>query len=141
MFSKEESRKLREEFWIAFGKSYPRKWTLYKTKIKGLSFKFHFDVKKAMVSLDIDADLGRRIELWEKLISLNSILKTDYLPNAIFEDSYTLENQKEISRIYLEKIGVSIHNRNTWQETMEFLNDKMALFESFFINYSDYIRS
>ena len=38
MFNKEDSRKLREEFWIAFGKSFPIKWILYKTKIKGLSF-------------------------------------------------------------------------------------------------------
>ncbi|MFT4612543.1 MAG: hypothetical protein ACI9OT_001931, partial [Gammaproteobacteria bacterium] len=44
MFSKEESRQLREEFWTSFGKSFPRKWILYDTKIKGFSFKFDFDV-------------------------------------------------------------------------------------------------
>ena len=53
MFSKETSRQLRQEFWIAFGKSFPRKWILYNTKIKELSFKFHFDTKKALVSLDL----------------------------------------------------------------------------------------
>ncbi len=35
MFSKDESKKLREDFWIFFGKSFPRKWILYNTKIKG----------------------------------------------------------------------------------------------------------
>ncbi|HQC07300.1 MAG TPA: DUF4268 domain-containing protein, partial [Kaistella chaponensis] len=29
MFSKEEAQKYRQEFWIAFGKSFPRKWILY----------------------------------------------------------------------------------------------------------------
>ncbi|WP_337251642.1 DUF4268 domain-containing protein [Maribacter halichondriae] len=114
MFSKEESKKLRQDFWISFGKSYPRKWILYDTKIKGLTLKFHFDLKKAMVSLDLEhADLGRRIELWEKLVSLKSILKEEYLPDTIFEDSFLLDNGKEISRIYVEVNGVSIHNKNT----------------------------
>ncbi|MBQ4915774.1 DUF4268 domain-containing protein [Maribacter sp. MMG018] len=140
MFSKEESRKLREEFWISFGKSYPRKWILYKTKIKGLSFKFHFDVKKAMVSLDIEGDLNKRIELWEKIVSLKSILISDYLPDAHFEDYHLLDNHKEISRVYLIKDKVSIHNKNTWRETMEFLNKNMAAFEAFYTEYKDIIQ-
>ena len=74
MFSKEASKQLRQDFWISFGKSYPRKWTLYHTKTKGLAFKFHFDTEKAMVSLDIETtDLAHRIQLWEKLLSLKTI--------------------------------------------------------------------
>ena len=51
MYSKEEAAKLRQEFWISFGKSFPYKWTLYKTGVKNLSFRFYFDTKKAMVFL------------------------------------------------------------------------------------------
>ena len=142
MFSKEEAKKLRQDFWIAFGKSYPRNWTLYNTKIKDLSFKFYFDTTKTVVSLDLDHhDLEKRIELWEKLVSLKSILSTDYLPKAIYSDCYVLENTKEISRIYVEKLGVSIHNKNTWQQTMDFLNDNMLQFEAFFEEYKDVITS
>jgi len=101
MFSKEESKLLREEFWIAYGKSFPRKWLLYNTKIKGLSFKFHFDTKKALVALDLEDDLEHRIKHWEKLLALSSILVSDFLPEAIFEDTYYLENGKELSRIYV----------------------------------------
>ncbi len=140
MFSKEESRKLREAFWIAFGKSYPRKWILYKTGKKGLVFKFHFDLKQAMVSLDVVGDLEQRIETWEKLSSLKNLLLADYLPNAVFKDYYHLENQKEISRIYVEKHDVSIHNKNTWQETMVFLHCTMLCFEDFFLTYEDIIK-
>src|SRR5690606_39482215 len=101
-----------------------RKWILYHTKIKDFSFKFHFDTKVAIVSLDIEnQDLGKRIELWEKLISLRSILEDEYLPNIRFDDSIIMENGKEISRIWISKEHVSIHNKNTWQETMEFLNE------------------
>lgn len=54
MFSKQEAQQLKKEFWTAFGKSFPRKWILYDTKIKDLSFKFYADKKKAEVSLDIE---------------------------------------------------------------------------------------
>lgn len=141
MFSKEDSRKLREEFWIAFGKSFPNKWILYKTKIKGLSFKFHFDLRMAMVSIDVDTDLEQRIKVWEKLVALKSILLDEYLPEAVYEDFFLLDNKKEISRIYVELINVSIHNKNTWRETMEFLNQSMLKIEIFFEEYKDVIDS
>jgi len=141
MFSKEESRLLREEFWTSFGKSFPRKWLLYNTKIKGLSFKFYFDTKKAFVSLDLEDDLENRINYWEKLQSLQSILRDEYLPEVIFEEEFYLENGKEISRIYVPlEQKVSIHNKNTWQETMVFFNIHMNLFEAFFEEYKDIIK-
>lgn len=141
MFSKEESKQLRKEFWISFGKSYPHKWILYNTKVKGLALKFHFDLRIALVSMDIEtSDLGQRIELWEKLHSLKSILTEEYLPETVFEDSFLLENGKEISRVYVRKEGVSIHNKNSWQETMIFFNDNMLLFEDFFFEYKEIIQ-
>jgi hypothetical protein len=142
MFSKEDSKRLRQDFWISFGKSYPNKWVLYDTKIKGLSLKFHFDLKMAMVSLDIEtSDLDQRIKLWEKIVSLKSILIDEYLPKAEFQDFYLLENKKEISRIYVSITNVSIHNKNTWQETMQFLNQQMIHLENFFTEYQDIIDS
>ncbi|MDX1766872.1 MAG: DUF4268 domain-containing protein [Arenibacter troitsensis] len=141
MFSKEESKKLRQDFWISFGKSFPRKWILYNTGIKDFSFKFHFDLSIAMVSMDIEnQDLEKRLELWEKLISLQSLFKEEYLPNALFEDTVFLNNGKEISRISVSLENVSIHNKNTWQETMVFLKDNMVKFEDFFNEYEDIIR-
>ncbi len=142
MFGKEESRLLRQEFWTSFGKSFPRKWILYNTKIKGLSFKFYFDTKKAFVSLDLEDDLENRINCWEKLVALKSILQDEYLPNAIYEEEFYLDNGKEISRIYVPlEQKMSIHNKNTWRDTMEFFNEKMLLFEAFFEEYKDVIKT
>lgn len=138
MFSKEESRLLRQEFWTSFGKSFPRKWILYDTKIKGFSFKFHFDVKTALVALDLEDDLENRIKYWEKLQSLKSIIVDEYLPELIFEEEYLLENGKEISRIYVPlEQKVSIHNKNSWRDVMVFFNETMNQFELFFEEYRD----
>ncbi|MFH4968178.1 DUF4268 domain-containing protein [Gaetbulibacter sp. M240] len=142
MFSKEESRLLRQEFWTSFGKSFPRKWLLYNTKMKGLNFKFHFDTRTALVALDLEDPLENRIQFWEKLVALKSMLTDDYLPEAIYEESYLLDSGKEISRIYVPlEQKVSIHNKNTWQEVMLFFNEKMNLFEAFFQEYRDIIDS
>ncbi|WP_027137538.1 DUF4268 domain-containing protein [Gaetbulibacter saemankumensis] len=142
MFSKEESRRLRQEFWTSFGKSFPRKWILYDTKMKGLSFKFYFDNKNALIALDLEDDLENRINYWEKLVALKTILLEEYLPDAIYEEEYILDNEKEISRIYVPlDQKVSIHNKNTWRDVMEFFNENMILFETFFEEYKDIIKS
>ncbi|WP_242084583.1 DUF4268 domain-containing protein [Aestuariivivens sediminis] len=140
MFSKEESRRIRQEFWTSFGKSFPRKWILYNTKLKGLSFKFHFDTKNALVALELEDPLEKRIAYWDKLTGLKSILKEDYLPNAIYDEICLLDNGKEISRIYVPlENKVSIHNKNSWQEVMLFFNNTMGLFEAFFVAYKEVI--
>ena len=142
MFSKEESRLLREDFWTSFGKSFPRKWVLYDTKIKGFSFKFHFDTKTDLVALDLEDDLENRITYWEKLQSMKTILLDDFLPDAIFEEEYFLDNTKEISRIYIPlEQKVSIHNKNSWRDVMEFFNEKMDKFEQFYLEYEDFLKA
>nr|WP_276392771.1 DUF4268 domain-containing protein [Eudoraea chungangensis] len=140
MFSKEESKKLREEFWTSFGKSFPTKWILYNTKVKGLALKFSFGLRNAMVSIDIDSnDLSRRIELWDKLLALKSILVSEYCENVKYCDTYLLDDKKEISRIYVLKESVSIHNKESWRDTMEFFQNEMSQLERFFKEYKEYL--
>ena len=140
MFSGEESARMRQEFWTSFGKSFPRKWILYQTKIKGLSFKFNFDTKKAMVLMEIEGSLEHRIKYFEKMQSLQDILERDFLPNVVYAESYELENGKEVSCIFVEKKGVCIHNRETWQKAMLFLNENMIKMEDFWGEYEDFFR-
>lgn len=141
MYSKAEAKKLREDFWISFGKSFPHKWTLYDTKIKDFSFKFSFDTKKARVLLAIeDSNVDTRDFYYNKLLSLQAILTSEYLPKAIYAPNFVLDNDKEISCVYVELEGVSIHNKATWQQTMVFLYDTMLQFEAFWAEYKDIIQ-
>lgn len=141
MFSKEESAKLRKEFWTSFGKSFPKKWLLYNTKIKGFSFKFVADRKKAMVCLDIE-NPEELINLlyFDKMISLKSLLENE-LPRIIFNDDYELESGKKIHRIYVPFEGkFSVYNKNTWRDCFEFYMETMPKFETFFFEYEDFIK-
>ncbi len=142
MFSKEESTKLRKEFWISFGKSFPRKWILYNTKVKGFSFKFVADRKKAMIALDFEHidEIANEL-LYDQMLSLKKILTTDYLPEVIYDNDYQLESGKIIHRIYvLHEEKFSIHNKNTWRACYEFFVKEMNQFELFFTEYEDIIK-
>tara|TARA_B100000767_G_C19564085_1_gene450347 strand:- start:27 stop:458 length:432 start_codon:yes stop_codon:yes gene_type:complete len=142
MFSREESAQLRKEFWTSFGKSFPKKWLLYNTKIKGFSFKFVADRKKAMVCLDIE-NPEELINLlyFDKMISLKSLLENE-LPRIIFNDDYELESGKKIHRIYVPFEGkFSVYNKNTWRDCFEFYMKTMPKFETFFFEYEDVIKS
>ena len=140
MFSKEEATQLRKEFWISFGKSFPRKWLLYNTKIKGFAFKFVADRKKALVCLDIEhpEEIANEL-LFDQITSLKTLLEAE-IPEVIFSDEYELEKNKIIKRIYvpLEK-KFSIYNKNTWRDCYEFYFETMPKFELFFYEYEDFI--
>ncbi len=141
MYSKEEAQQIKKEFWTAFAEAYPRKWLLYDTKIKDVTFKFYVDNKKAQVMLDIEPkDEEKRKIYFEKIESLKTILLEEYLPEAIFERNFYLENGKLISRIWVEKTGISINNKNTWPEIFDFFNENMSAFEYFFYEHEDYIK-
>jgi len=141
MYSKEESLKIKKEFWIQFAEDYPRKWILYNTKIKDVSFKFHIDNKKAQVLLDIETKEEKKRKIYfEKIESLKTILLEGYLPEAILERNYFLESGKVVSRIWVEKSNVSLNNKNTWKEIFTFFYDSMIKFEMFFFEHEDYIK-
>ncbi len=140
MYSREESKKVRQEFWISFGEYYPRKWLLYNTRIKDFSLKFSFTRKLAEVSIDLDAtDEIMRQYYFEKMQSLQAILKDEFLPDAVFAEEYELENGKIISRIYITKEGVNIHKKADWPEVQKWLAEKMDALERFFLEYRDFI--
>ncbi|WP_070786734.1 DUF4268 domain-containing protein [Flavobacterium crassostreae] len=141
MYSKEETQKLKREFWVAFAEKYPRKWLLYDTKIKDFSFKFYVDNKKAQVLIDIEPrNDALRAAYFDQLVALKSILN-DHIPDLVFEQNYTLESGKTISRIWVEKQEVSVSNRKYWDTIFDFFNQKMDALERFYLEYDAIIKN
>ena len=141
MYSKEETQRLKREFWVTFAEKYPRKWMLYDTKIKDFSFKFYVDNKKAQVLIDIEhRNTEKRIAYFEKMEALKSILEEEFITDLVFEKDYVLENGKTISRIWVEKSGIGFSNRNHWDTIFDFFNEKMDALERFYLEYDEYIK-
>lgn len=141
MYSKEETQKLKREFWVTFAEKYPRKWVLYDTKIKDFSFKFYVDNKKAQVLIDIEPrNDEKRTAYFEKIVALKNILEEEFIKDLVFEKDYVLESGKTISRIWVEKLGVGVSNRNNWDAIFNFYNDKMNALELFYLEYDEFIK-
>lgn len=90
-----------------------------------------------MVCMDIEGDQQEIEKYYNKFLSLKSIL-AEFLPEILFEEHYYLENGKEIARIWVEKQGVCVYNKDTWQQAMVFLNEKMQQVECFWQEYEDF---
>ena len=141
MYSKEETQRLKREFWVEFAQKFPRKWLLYDTKIKDFSFKFYVDNKKAQVLIDIEHRSDeKRLAYFEKLKALKNILEEEFVKNLVFEKEHTLESGKNISRIWVEILGVGVSNRNNWDQIFEFYYEKMNALESFYSEYDLFIK-
>ena len=150
MFSKEEAKKLREEFWDQFKhmssgkralKKLPGNWMLDQTGIKALNLRFHVDREVAQVGIDLETrNMDKRIELFDKLESLKKLLEEAMESPLIWELEYIRENGKSVSRIYLQMEGVDIYERDTWTEAHKFMLANMMKLESFFQEYRDILK-
>ncbi len=141
MYSREESQRIKREFWVAFAEKYPRKWVLYDTKIKDFSFKFYVDNKKAQVLIDIEHRSDeKRNAYFEKIEALKNILEEEFIKDLVFEKNHTLESGKTISRIWVEKLGVGFSNRNNWDTIFDFFNENMHALEMFYLEYDEFIK-
>jgi len=141
MYSREESQKIKREFWVAFAEKYPRKWVLYDTKIKDFSFKFFVDNKKAQVLIDIEHRSDeKRYAYFEKIEALKNILEEEFVSDLVYEKNYTLESGKTISRIWVEKQGVGFSNRNNWDAIFDYYFEKMNALEMFYLEYDEFIK-
>ena len=150
MYSKEEAKALRIEFWERFKgysdvrrrqKGKPEKWILDRTGIKALDLKFHIDRQCAQVGFEIETnDMDRRLELFDKLESLKKLLENAMKSELTWEVDYTRENGKSVSRIYTRLDKVDIYNKDTWPDVFKFFYTNMMKLESFFEEYRDFLK-
>jgi vacuolar-type H+-ATPase catalytic subunit A/Vma1 len=150
MFSKDEAKKIREEFWDSFNKlsagrrarkGLPGSWMLSQTGVKALNLRFHVDREVAQVGIDLETrNMDKRIELYEKLESIKKLLEKAMESQLIWELEYIRENGKSVSRIYLQRDGVDIYDRETWPGAQQFMYENMMKLETFFREYRDFLK-
>ncbi|WP_293311859.1 DUF4268 domain-containing protein [Pedobacter sp. UBA5917] len=144
MYSKEESARLRQQFWISFGqymKPVPSaggstvNWTNYKTGVKNIFFKMDVDNKKAFISIQLshhDADIRHLIfEQFEefKLMFTNTVNEEwDWIKDS------TDEFGKTISLISISISGVSIFNQQHWPDLISFFKPRIIALDEFWDN-------
>ncbi|RZJ80823.1 MAG: DUF4268 domain-containing protein [Flavobacterium sp.] len=141
MYSKEEASKLRQQFWITFGKymkpipsaeGIPINWVNYKTGVKNVFFKMNAEQKHATISIAIThADLATRILFFEQFLAFKNLFN-----DAINEEWEWELNAVDEYGIALSKISktithISVFNQQDWPTIISFLKPRIIALDQF----------
>lgn len=150
MYSKEELKRLKLEFWESFAaycevQPYLRRrrkiWTLYNTKVKGVEMKFDANRKGAYVILEVNhRNEADRLEMFEKLTWYKEQIEQDLSEELIWDICFIRKNGEQVARIYAAKEGLDLHRRTDWGEMFSFMATKMYLLERNFMAIAEYLR-
>ena len=142
MYTKDELKQLKKEFWEGFGiycseipamKRRKSKFMLYNTKMKGVELKFDATRDGAYVILEINhTDTTKRFELFEKFETYKSIMEKQFPDGLIWDFAYVRECGSEVCRIYTHKPGIDIHRRIQWMDFYKFMVEEMLKLEKAF---------
>ena len=142
MYSKEELKQLKKEFWEGFGtycshipalKRRKSKFLLYNTKMKGVEMKFDATRDGAFVILEINLhDAKARLEKYEQFEQYKTIMEKQFPEGLIWDFAYVRECGTEVCRIYTKKTGIDLHRRIQWMEFYEFMSGEMLKLEKAF---------
>lgn len=141
MYSREEVKELKRDFWNGFDEfcaKLPRfkykhkKWILYNTKIKGVEMKFGAGRDGAYVILELNhRNPNKRSEKWELLKQYKVVIE-EYFDEPVWQENFIKECGTPVSRIYKHKPDLDIHRRDDWREFYVFLSKEMSKLEKAF---------
>ena len=141
MYSKEEASKIRQQFWITFGKymkpipsaeGLPINWINYKTGVKHIFFRMNAEQKQAIISIDIThPDKEIRKLYFEQFLAVKTLFKDALAEDWIWEDETVNDFGAPLSRISTTLNGVSIFNQNDWQALISFLKPRIIALDQF----------
>jgi hypothetical protein len=143
MYSKEEVKQLKKEFWEGFGvycsqipelKRRKSKFMLYNTKMKGVELKFDATRDGAFVILELNhSNSTLRLEKYEQFEQYKIIMEKQFPNGLIWDFAYIRDCGTEVCRIYTSKTGIDLHRRIQWMEFYQFMSAEMMKLEKSFI--------
>lgn len=150
MYSKDELKNLKLEFWESFAafcevqpylRGRKKIWTLYDTKVKGVELKFDATREGAYVILEVNhRGEEARLEMFERLTWYKDTLETDFPEGLTWDICFVRDTGKQVARIYTSKSGIDFHRRQDWGEFFSFMASQMYLLERNFMSIAEYLR-
>ena len=150
MYSKDELKNLKLEFWESFAafcevqpylRGRKKIWTWYDTKVKGVELKFDATREGAFVILEVNhRGEEARLEMFERLTWYKDTLETDFPEGLTWDICFVRDTGKQVARIYTSKSGIDFHRRQDWGEFFSFMASQMYLLERNFMSIAEYLR-
>lgn len=146
MYSKEESRQIRKEFWICFGifmqkhipESSPKiKWVNYNSGVKNILVKTDVLHKEAFFSIDIvHKDESVRKLNFEQFRELELVLNSSFEHELEWQE-YVEGDSGTYSRIIIRYAGRNLYKKDDWGDLFRFLESCLVSFDSFWAEFNE----
>lgn len=141
MYSRDEVKRIREQFWTSFGQYMSLNlsaekekinWINYRTGIKNLFLKMDADQKSAIIMWEWNQpDLAMRQLMYEQFLQYKRILEDILGEEWIWELEAETEYGKPVSRIYTRLENVNLFNQSDWTSLIEFFKPRLIAMDEF----------
>lgn len=141
LYSREQSKKLREQFWTRYGQymaAVPAaegiavNWINYKTGLKFLSFRMEASQSLARISIDIThSDAGIRKMLFSQLQEYRNLLYQELQEEWTWTEQVDDGYGKTISRVEITLANVSVFNMGDWPALISFFKPRIIALDRF----------
>ena len=150
MYSKDELKNLKLEFWESFAafcevqpylRGRKKTWVLYDTKVKGVELKFDATREGAFVILEVNhRSEEARLEMFERLTWYKDTLEMDFPEGLTWDICFVRDTGKQLARIYTSKSGIDFRRHQDWGEFFSLMASQMYLLERNFMSIAEYLR-
>ena len=147
MYSKEEEKEIRVEFWnqlnekLELEKGFHKNkvnWMNFNTKIKQLFFRMEADSMGARLCIDLQfLDAGISALYYEQFTEFQNILEQRFETELNWYPKFEHWNGKTISRISLKLEDVNLYNKKDWPAMQNFLTDNFIKLEQFWSEFGE----
>ena len=141
MYSRQESASIKRKFWTVFGQYMKPirssseetvNWVNYNTGIKNIYFRLDATRDFATVSIEIThQDPGLRQAYFKKFVQFKQLFIQVAGNKWIWDQHYTDEHGKQISRIVLRLGDRNIFNENDWPAIISFFKPALISLDEF----------
>lgn len=144
MYTKEEKRTIKTEFWNTFGvlmkkhnKEFGRvKWANYKSHVKDIYFRLDFTEKKASFSIELQhRDDEIREIFYDQFLELKKVLTDSVKYDLVWEPLVFNKFDYPISRISCELPSVRLYNKDHWRDVFQFFESNMVGLHRFWTDF------
>jgi len=144
MYSRQESSRLKQEFWTVFGQYMSPvlsaegekiNWINYRTGEKDIAFRMEADNKTARISIVLtQKDEGLRHLYFEQFREMKKLLEAATGEEWTWMESYQDESGKTGARIFSSITDVSIFRRQDWPTLVSFFKPRIMALDEFWTN-------
>jgi hypothetical protein len=143
MFSREETSRIKTEFWTTFGKylspipsaeGVKINWVNYHTQVKDVYFRMDAGIHTASIYISLEhADTGIRELYFEQFLQLKKLL------HATLQEEWDWQlhvqaGDRTTSRIIKQLPGVSVFNKDQWADLISFFKPRIIALDQFWEN-------